>query len=58
MPNVIQHFHFKSTIKMKFNIKVHYISVLNRNNYTPLSNNSKYVKDRLTNINLTLGRLH
>ena len=58
MPNVIQHFLFKSTIKMKYNIKVYYISVLNRNNYTPLSNNSKYVKDRLTNINLTLGRLH
>ena len=58
MPNVIQHFHFKCTIKMKFNIKVRYISILNRNNYTPLSNNSKYVKDRLTNINLTLGRLH
>ena len=58
MPNVIQHFHFKSTIKMKYNIKVYYISVLNRNNYTPLANNSKYVKDRLTNINLTLGRLH
>ena len=58
MPNVIQYFHFKSTIQMKFNIKGNYISVLNRNNYTPLSNNSKLVKDRLTSINVTLGRLH